>query len=131
LVVLLLNANRTTSTTSNPIESLRKFDAALALWRGPAMSGLVEDPGIRSRALPFDEERTAVVEDRFDLELVLGRHEAAVGTLERSLAEHPYRQRVWAQLMIARTASRVFAICNPNRASRCQCANCWDARRTS
>lgn len=65
------------------------------------MCDLVEDPRIRSRALPFDEERMAVVEDRFDLELVLGRHEGAVGALERSLAEHPYRQRLWAHLMIA------------------------------
>ena len=43
----------------------------------------------------------AVVEDRFDLELMLGRHEAAVVALERSISEHPYRERLWAQLMIA------------------------------
>jgi DNA-binding SARP family transcriptional activator/ABC-type glycerol-3-phosphate transport system substrate-binding protein len=90
-----------TMVASDPRGALREFDAALALWRGPAMSDLVDDPGIRSRSLPFDEERMAVVEDRFDLELVLGHHEAVVGSIERSLSEHPYRERLWGQLMIA------------------------------
>ncbi len=96
-----LAAAARTMVASDPPGALREFDAALALWRGPAMSDLVDDPGIRSRALPFDEERMAVVEDRFDLELALGHHEAAVGSLERSLSEHPYRERLWGQLMIA------------------------------
>ena len=96
-----LAADARATTMSSPTEALRTFDSALALWRGPALSDLAEDPGIRSRSVPFDEERMAVVEDRFDLELTLGRHEAAVGSLERSISEHPYRERLWAQLMIA------------------------------
>lgn len=96
-----LAAAARTMMNTDPSAALSKFDTALGLWRGPAMSDLVDDPGIRSRAVPFDEERMAVVEDRFDLELVLGRHEAAVGSLERSLSEHPYRERLWGQLMTA------------------------------
>ncbi|MEA2009218.1 MAG: BTAD domain-containing putative transcriptional regulator, partial [Actinomycetota bacterium] len=88
-------------TVSDPSGALREFDAALALWRGPAMADLVDEPGIRSRALPFDEERMLVVEDRFDLELVLGHHEAVIGPIERSVSEHPYRERLWGQLMVA------------------------------
>jgi len=96
-----LAADARAATSSDPKEALRTFDSALALWRGPTLSDLAEDPGIRSRSVPFDEERMAVVEDRFDLELMLGRHEAAVVALERSISEHPYRERLWAQLMIA------------------------------
>jgi DNA-binding SARP family transcriptional activator len=77
----VLAAAARTMVASDPRGALREFDAALALWRGPAMSDLVDDPGIRSRSLPFDEERMAVVEDRFDLELVLGHHEAVVARL--------------------------------------------------
>ncbi|MFV9673563.1 MAG: BTAD domain-containing putative transcriptional regulator, partial [Acidimicrobiia bacterium] len=88
-------------TVGDPSEALLRFDEALALWRGPAMSDLVDEPGIQSRALPFDEERMAVVEDRFDIELALGHHEAAVGSLERTISEHPYRERLWGQLMVA------------------------------
>src|SRR5262249_42285821 len=40
-------------------------------------------------------------EDRIDADLVLGRHAELVGELETLVGEHPYRERLWGQLMLA------------------------------
>jgi tetratricopeptide (TPR) repeat protein len=42
-----------------------------------------------------------VVEDRIDVLLARGRHAAVIGDLRTMTAEHPLRERAWAQLMLA------------------------------
>ena len=45
--------------------------------------------------------RLAALEQRIELDLELGRHGALVAELEALTAEHPYRERLHAQLMLA------------------------------
>ena len=45
--------------------------------------------------------RLQVVEDRIDAELALGRHAAVCPELEQLVAEHPLRERLRGQLMVA------------------------------
>ena len=74
---------------------------ALALWRGPALADFPYEPFAQGEIARLEEERLAAVEDRIDAELALGRHAALIGELEVLVREHPLRERVQAQLMLA------------------------------
>jgi predicted ATPase/DNA-binding SARP family transcriptional activator len=74
--------------------------AALALWRGPALAGL-EAPFAAAESARLEELRLAAVETRIEAELSGARHELLVPELERLIAEHPFRERLRGQLMLA------------------------------
>ncbi len=74
--------------------------AALELWRGPALVG-VDAPFASAEAARLDDLRLAAVERRIDAELDEGAHDVLAPELERLIAEHPYRERLRAQLMLA------------------------------
>jgi DNA-binding SARP family transcriptional activator len=74
--------------------------AALALWRGPALAG-VDAPFAPAEADRLEELRLVAVESRIEAELADGAHDLLVPELERLIAEHPYRERLRGQLMLA------------------------------
>ena len=49
----------------------------------------------------LEELRLVAIEKRIDADLALGRHAEVVGELEALVAEHPLRERLRAQLMLA------------------------------
>jgi tetratricopeptide (TPR) repeat protein len=51
--------------------------------------------------VPLDERRLAVLEERVEVDLRLGRHAAVVGELRAAVEENPLRERLWALLMRA------------------------------
>ena len=77
------------------------LDEALALWRGPALADLADEPFARSEVARLDERRLAVLEDRFERELDAGRHAAVVAELDGLVAAHPHRERLQALRMLA------------------------------
>ncbi len=81
--------------------ALERFDEALALWRGPALAGLAGEVSVEAVIVRLEEGRTAVVEDRFEAELALSRHGAAIGRLQEAVAEQPLRERLWGLLALA------------------------------
>ena len=74
---------------------------ALALWRGPALADFVYEPFAQSEVARLEEERLAALEDRIEADLALGRSAALIGELEGLGREHPLRERLQAQLMLA------------------------------
>ncbi len=92
---------RRSSANGNPLAALGGFDEALALWRGPALAGIGADDQARSVVVRLDEEREAVIEDRFETLLALGRHVEAVPALQSAVDEAPLRERLWALLALA------------------------------
>lgn len=74
---------------------------ALELWRGPALADLAGEPGIRPIADRLDELRLAALERRIDADLALGRHGELAPELDALIADHPLRERLRAQLMLA------------------------------
>ncbi|WP_433536011.1 BTAD domain-containing putative transcriptional regulator [Micromonospora sp. CA-249363] len=76
------------------------FRAALALWRGPALSGITSR-SVRRRAQALDEQRLSVLEECVDVELRLGRAAELIEELTESVDRHPLRDRLRGQLMLA------------------------------
>src|SRR5215468_7635913 len=82
-------------------EAAQALREALGLWRGPGLADLADYAFARPEAARLEELRLAAVEDRIDADLALGRHQALTGELERLAAEHPLRERLHGQLMVA------------------------------
>ena len=82
-------------------EAATIYAEALSLWRGRALSGIELESVGRHELEQLDEGRITALMDRIDCELALGRHDDLVGELEVLLAEHPLRERLYAQQMLA------------------------------
>ncbi|MEU8378581.1 tetratricopeptide repeat protein [Streptosporangium sp. NPDC048865] len=78
----------------------QRFHHALALWRGPALTGTgAELQATEGTAL--DEQRLAVLVERISADLALGRHSELIGELRRLVADHPLHEPLHGQLMLA------------------------------
>jgi predicted ATPase/DNA-binding SARP family transcriptional activator len=78
----------------------QRLRQALALWRGPALAGLPSD-ALRREAARLEELRLQVLEDRLEADLRRGREREVVPELQALVAEHAFRERPRAQLMLA------------------------------
>ncbi len=74
---------------------------ALGLWRGPPLADLTYEPFARAPIERLEELRLAALEQRIEADLALGRHAELVGELEELLVDHPLRERLREQLMLA------------------------------
>ncbi|MGC5289165.1 BTAD domain-containing putative transcriptional regulator [Micromonospora sp. DT231] len=77
-----------------------EYRAALALWRGPALGG-IPSRSVRRRAQALDEQRLTALEECVDVELRLGRGAELIDELTESVDQHPLRERLRGQLMLA------------------------------
>jgi predicted ATPase/DNA-binding SARP family transcriptional activator len=75
--------------------------AALELWRGPALADLADEPVGAAEAGPLEDSRLRALELRNEARLALGEHSALVGELERLIADEPYRERLREQYVLA------------------------------
>ncbi len=82
-------------------EALEDFGAALALWRGDPLAEFAAEPWAIPVFTRLVEEHETVLEDRVDAWLAQGRHAEVIGDLESMVAAEPFRERRWAQLMLA------------------------------
>jgi DNA-binding SARP family transcriptional activator len=85
----------------DPRAAAERFRAALALWRGPALADVAYASFAQPDIARLEEARLVALEQRIDAELALGRHDALVAELRGLVAEHPPRERLRAQLMLA------------------------------
>jgi DNA-binding SARP family transcriptional activator len=70
-------------------------------WRGPALVEFTFDQFAQAEIRRLEELRLVAVEERIDADLELGRHGDVVGELEALVAEHPLRETLRRQLMLA------------------------------
>jgi DNA-binding SARP family transcriptional activator len=85
----------------HPERAAELLRGALALWRGPPLAEVAFEDFAQPEIRRLEEARLLAVEARIDAELELGRHSALIGELEGLAAEHPTRERVAEQLMLA------------------------------
>ena len=97
----LLSAGREALTTGHADAAREAFEAALALWRGPALGDLSDRPFARLEASRLEEARMLALEELAETYLTLGRAEDALARLTIHVGRHPLRERAWGQLMLA------------------------------
>jgi DNA-binding SARP family transcriptional activator len=78
-----------------------EYDTALACWNGNALCDLTEFPFAERRAVALDAQRMTCLEAALDAELECDRAEALIPRLQGMVTEHPTRERLWEQLMVA------------------------------
>lgn len=74
---------------------------ALALWRGPALDDVADEPFAAAEIRRLEELQLAAVELAVEDDLEAGRHRELVAELDQLVAEHPLRERLHAQRMLA------------------------------
>jgi predicted ATPase/DNA-binding SARP family transcriptional activator len=78
-----------------------RLETALLRWRGRCLDGIGDVGFARAHSTRLEELRLAAIEDRAECELALGRHAALASELAGVVAEHPHRERLRGQLMLA------------------------------
>lgn len=97
----LAGEGRRALAAGEPERAAADLRAALALWRGAALSGVGDDLFAQAEIARLEELRAGVIEDRIEAELALGGHADVIGELGSLVAAHPLRERLYQLLMIA------------------------------
>jgi len=84
-----------------PLARSESLGEALTLFRGEPLCDFRYEEFAGAEAMRLEELRFAAVEEQVDADLELGRHAEVVPRLERLVADHPLRERLRAQLMLA------------------------------
>jgi DNA-binding SARP family transcriptional activator len=73
----------------------------LGQWRGPALADFQYEPFAQAAIVRLEELRLTALEQRIEADLACGRHAELVGELEALVGQHPLRERLPGQLMLA------------------------------
>ena len=95
------NFESAVKTNGGPAEVWERLEAALALWRGPALAEFSDLPWAVSEAGRLEELRLIAIERRADAGLLLGHSGALVADLEAHASAHPLREEAWRLLALA------------------------------
>jgi DNA-binding SARP family transcriptional activator len=80
-------------------ETLR---SALALWRGPGLADVAGlSAALHAAAYVLEQQHLAALEDRIQADLDAGQHVDLPAELAALITQHPLRERLHAQLMLA------------------------------
>lgn len=86
---------------SDPALAAHLLTDALGLWRGEALSDVLDAPFAVDAAARFGELRLGAIEDLAEARLATGETRVVVDTLDEVIAEHPLRERSHLLLMRA------------------------------
>lgn len=78
-----------------------RLSAALAQWRAPVLDDLREFRFAETFATALVEDKVVAQVLRAEAEIACGRGASVIGELEALVAEHPYREPLWTQLITA------------------------------
>ncbi|AUG78727.1 Transcriptional activator [Kitasatospora sp. MMS16-BH015] len=96
----LLTQAREALEAGDPGQAVARFRAALALWRGPVLSG-AGGPVIDAASTALEEQRLGAAEQLYDLCIEAGEAAAVTGELRRLVEDHPLRESLRSRLMLA------------------------------
>jgi DNA-binding SARP family transcriptional activator len=97
----LLESARVALAQDRPGSARDDLEAALALWRGPALADHRFEAFAQHEIGRLEELRMEAVEERIAAELAEGRDADLVGELRALVSENPLRERLRGHLMVA------------------------------
>jgi predicted ATPase/DNA-binding SARP family transcriptional activator len=97
----LLGAARVAIREGDALRAGDAVAAGLELWRGPALQGLTDTAWMSAQARRLEALHVDALEERFEVALARGEHREVVAELRSALVEHPFRERLWGELMLA------------------------------
>ena len=97
----LIGEGRDELAVGNAESAAAALEEALSLWRARPLDDLAYEPFAQGEIARLEQLRLAALEQLIEAKLGLGRHAELVAQLETLVAEHPYRERLWGQLMLA------------------------------
>jgi predicted ATPase/DNA-binding SARP family transcriptional activator len=97
----LVEEAREALADGRPEAALAGLEEALALWQGAPLAEFVYEPFAQAPINRLEELRLTALEEDFEARLALGRGADLVADLEALVAEHPLRERLRGQLMLA------------------------------
>lgn len=104
LDLLLFNGHireaRHAASGDRPEAAADELRAALALWRGPVMSG-AGGSVVEAAGAVLEERRLGAAEQLFELRLALGEAGELIGDLRTLIAQHPLRESLRGHLILA------------------------------
>ncbi|HUD37943.1 MAG TPA: BTAD domain-containing putative transcriptional regulator [Streptosporangiaceae bacterium] len=74
---------------------------ALGLWQGEPLADMADLPFARAEVARLEEARLTAVESRVEADLACGRHVELAAELDGLVADHPLRERLAGQRMLA------------------------------
>jgi DNA-binding SARP family transcriptional activator len=86
---------------AEPAERSLQLHEALELWRGPALADFELETFAQEHIRHLEELRLEALEERIAADLEVGLDAELVTELESLVAQHPLRERLRAQLMLA------------------------------
>jgi predicted ATPase/DNA-binding SARP family transcriptional activator len=97
----LVRGARVALGQNDPERAAADLHTALALWRGEALADYRLDEFAQREIARLEELHMEAIEERLAAELAGGGGEDLVGELQALVAEHPLRERLRGQLMVA------------------------------
>ncbi len=82
-------------------QAARTLRQALSLWQGPALADFRYEPFAQAEIVRLEELHLTCLEERIEADLALGLASVLVAELRRLVSEHPLRERLRSQLMLA------------------------------
>jgi DNA-binding SARP family transcriptional activator len=97
----LVTDGREALTAGAADQAARTLRQALSLWQGPALADFRYEPFAQAEIVRLEELRLTCVEERVEADLSLGLASVLIPELQRLVGEHPVRERLRGQLMLA------------------------------
>ena len=96
-----VRAGRAALAAGDAARARQELTAALALWTGPPLPELAGAGWVDEATAWLEGVRRQALEASFDAGLALGEHSELVPDLQRAIGEHPFHERLHAQLALA------------------------------
>ena len=97
----LLREGQAALADGDAVNAQQRLGEALALWRGEPLADFAYDSFAQVEIARLKESRLTAFEARIDAGLALGEHSRLIAELEALVHQHPLRERLIAQLMLA------------------------------
>src|SRR5271166_2990362 len=97
----LVSEGREILASGAPAQAARILNQALSLWQGPALADFRYEPFAQAEIAQLEELHLTCLEERIEADLALGSASVLIAELRRLVGEHPVRERLRGQLMLA------------------------------